>query len=270
MEGRTARRRLPPVVVGGTHGVRVSRGDRRRERGVAPGRPGDISGPRSRSRARRPQRHRRRVLPAGRARPTCWSASVSTRRGRRSCSSGGSPARRACHTSCGPGSTSTRAPRSCSSPALPTRPSSPPRPTPPSPTCMPAATPSSWCPRCSPARTSARSSPTPRSSSARRSTSRSASSTWRRWHRVRPSWPATSAASPRSSRTAPPGCCVHYDPADTEAFEAGLAKAVNELVGDTARAAAMGAAGRERAIAHFGWDVAARRTLEIYESLVPA
>ena len=45
------------------------------------------------------------------------------------------------------------------------------------------------------------------------------------------------------------GLLVHYDPADTEAFEAGLAKAVNELVGDTARAAAMGAAGRERAIA---------------------
>ena len=30
----------------------------------------------------------------------------------------------------------------------------------------------------------------------------------------------------------------------------------------------MGAAGRQRAIDHFGWDVAARRTLEIYESLV--
>jgi alpha-maltose-1-phosphate synthase len=63
------------------------------------------------------------------------------------------------------------------------------------------------------------------------------------------------------------GVLVHYDPSDTAAFEAGLAKAVNELVGDTARAEAMGAAGRERAIDHFGWDVAARRTLEIYESL---
>ena len=64
------------------------------------------------------------------------------------------------------------------------------------------------------------------------------------------------------------GLLVHYDAGDPEAFEAGLASAVNELVGDPDRAAAMGAAGRQRAIDHFGWDVAARRTLEIYESLV--
>ncbi len=64
------------------------------------------------------------------------------------------------------------------------------------------------------------------------------------------------------------GLLVHYDAGDPEAFEAGLASAVNELVGDPDRAAATGAAGRQRAIDHFGWDVAARRTLEIYESLV--
>ena len=64
------------------------------------------------------------------------------------------------------------------------------------------------------------------------------------------------------------GLLVHYDAGDPDAFEAGLAAAVNELVGDPDRAAAMGAAGRQRAIDQFGWDVAARRTLEIYESLV--
>ena len=48
-------------------------------------------------------------------------------------------------------------------------------------------------------------------SSARRSTSRSASSTWRRWPARPPSWPATSAASPRSSSTARPALLVPYD-----------------------------------------------------------
>ncbi|MET0577069.1 MAG: glycogen synthase, partial [Ilumatobacteraceae bacterium] len=66
------------------------------------------------------------------------------------------------------------------------------------------------------------------------------------------------------------GLLVHYDEADPDAFETGLADAVNALVGDPATAAAMGAAGRERAISVFGWDTAARRTLDIYESLVGA
>ena len=34
------------------------------------------------------------------------------------------------------------------------------------------------------------------------------------------------------------------------------------------RARAMGIAGRRRAVADFGWDVAARRTMAIYESVV--
>ena len=49
--------------------------------------------------------------------------------------------------------------------------------------------------------------------------------------------------------------------------EAALADAVNELVADPARAAAMGAAGRERVTLEFGWDTAARQTLAIYEAL---
>ena len=63
------------------------------------------------------------------------------------------------------------------------------------------------------------------------------------------------------------GLLAHYDAAAPAAFEAALAAAVNHLVADPARAAAMGAAGRERATREFGWDTAARRTLAIYESL---
>jgi starch synthase len=66
------------------------------------------------------------------------------------------------------------------------------------------------------------------------------------------------------------GVLVHYDQAQPEAFERGLAAAVNEVVADTDRALAMGRAGRERAVREFGWDAVAARTLEIYEALVTA
>jgi alpha-maltose-1-phosphate synthase len=55
-----------------------------------------------------------------------------------------------------------------------------------------------------------------------------------------------------------------------EEFEAGLADAVNTLCGDPDRAAAMGRAGRERAVTEFGWDAIARRTVELYRSLLAA
>ncbi|GHF52433.1 starch synthase [Amycolatopsis bartoniae] len=61
------------------------------------------------------------------------------------------------------------------------------------------------------------------------------------------------------------GLLVHYAEEDTAAFEAGLAARINELVGDRARAAAMGAAGRERAVQEFGWPAIAARTVGIYE-----
>ena len=64
------------------------------------------------------------------------------------------------------------------------------------------------------------------------------------------------------------GLLVHYDADDPEAFEAGLVAAVDQLVLDPDRARAMGAAGRRRAVAEFGWDVAAERTMAIYESLL--
>jgi alpha-maltose-1-phosphate synthase len=64
------------------------------------------------------------------------------------------------------------------------------------------------------------------------------------------------------------GTLVHYDAAATDEFEAGIAAGVNEIVRDPSRAEAMGKAGRKRAIAEFGWDEAARRTISIYRSLL--
>jgi starch synthase len=49
-------------------------------------------------------------------------------------------------------------------------------------------------------------------------------------------------------------------------FERDLAAAVTALLEDPLRATAMGAAGRERALAEFGWDAIARRTIEVYEA----
>ena len=52
-------------------------------------------------------------------------------------------------------------------------------------------------------------------------------------------------------------------PNDPEA----LAAALNALVGDADRAAAMGRAGRERAIAEFGWQAIAAQTVALYTEL---
>ena len=66
------------------------------------------------------------------------------------------------------------------------------------------------------------------------------------------------------------GLLAHYDPADTAAFEAALAAAIAELVADPARAAAMGAAGRERVLAEFGWPAIAQQTVEVYSAVLDA
>jgi starch synthase len=66
------------------------------------------------------------------------------------------------------------------------------------------------------------------------------------------------------------GLLVHYDvdrPAD---FAAGLAARMAELLADPARAAAMGAAGRERVLAEFGWPAIARSTVQVYEQVLAA
>lgn len=62
------------------------------------------------------------------------------------------------------------------------------------------------------------------------------------------------------------GLLVHYDPADPAAFESAFARAVNTLVAEPQRAAAMGRAGRERAVAQFGWDAIAEQTLGVYRA----
>jgi alpha-maltose-1-phosphate synthase len=63
------------------------------------------------------------------------------------------------------------------------------------------------------------------------------------------------------------GLLVPYTPENPAAFHAGLAAACNQLIADPARAAAMGRAGRERAVLEFGWDAIAKRTLDVYESV---
>lgn len=64
------------------------------------------------------------------------------------------------------------------------------------------------------------------------------------------------------------GRLVHYDQVEPRAFEAGLADAVNAVVGDPTDAAAMGSAGRERAEAEFSWDAIAEQTLEVYRAIL--
>ena len=64
------------------------------------------------------------------------------------------------------------------------------------------------------------------------------------------------------------GLLVPYDKADVERFAGDLAERVNELLKDPARAAALGRAGRVRAVERFGWAAIAERTAAIYVSLL--
>ncbi|WP_308117641.1 glycogen synthase [Streptomyces anatolicus] len=66
------------------------------------------------------------------------------------------------------------------------------------------------------------------------------------------------------------GLLVPYEEKDPEGFERDLALRLNELVAAPERAAAMGAAGRRRALGEFGWDAVARRTVEVYEEILHA
>jgi alpha-maltose-1-phosphate synthase len=56
-------------------------------------------------------------------------------------------------------------------------------------------------------------------------------------------------------------------PVDPERFVADLGAALNEVVADPTRAAAMGRAGRERVLERFGWDAVAEQTLAVYRSV---
>ncbi len=65
------------------------------------------------------------------------------------------------------------------------------------------------------------------------------------------------------------GVLVPYDPNRPDEFETGLAEALDTVAGDAALAASMGRAGRRRAVAEFGWDGVAARTVEVYRSVLP-
>jgi starch synthase len=66
------------------------------------------------------------------------------------------------------------------------------------------------------------------------------------------------------------GLLVHYDPDDVAAFETGLADRIGELIAAPDRAAAMGAAGRERVLSEFGWSAIAQQTVEVYSAVLAA
>jgi alpha-maltose-1-phosphate synthase len=57
-------------------------------------------------------------------------------------------------------------------------------------------------------------------------------------------------------------------PIDPDRFARDLAAAINALVADPQRSAAMGAAGRRRAVELFSWSAIADRTVELYTSLL--
>ncbi|GAB4085293.1 glycogen synthase [Myceligenerans cantabricum] len=59
-------------------------------------------------------------------------------------------------------------------------------------------------------------------------------------------------------------------PLDPDGFVATLAEALNRVVADPARAAAMGEAGRRRAQEHFSWTAIADRTLDVYRRVTAA
>ncbi len=57
-------------------------------------------------------------------------------------------------------------------------------------------------------------------------------------------------------------------PKDPDAFAAAMAEALNSLVRDPDRAAALGRAGRTRAVDAFSWSAIAERTLEVYRRAI--
>jgi starch synthase len=66
------------------------------------------------------------------------------------------------------------------------------------------------------------------------------------------------------------GLLVPYDADDPAAFESGLAARIAELLADPDRAARMGAAGRDRVLAEFGWPAIAQQTVEVYRAVLTA
>ncbi len=65
-----------------------------------------------------------------------------------------------------------------------------------------------------------------------------------------------------------PGDDAYGSPRDPEGFARDFAAAISALVDDPDRAAAMGRAGRQRAVEVFSWTSIAEQTLDLYRSLV--
>jgi len=59
-----------------------------------------------------------------------------------------------------------------------------------------------------------------------------------------------------------------FEPVDPDKFSRDLAAAINELMADPEKRVEFGKAGRQRAEALFGWDAIAKKTVELYRSLV--
>ncbi len=62
------------------------------------------------------------------------------------------------------------------------------------------------------------------------------------------------------------GTLVPFTPDSLSSFEHAFADAVNAMAADPSRAKAMGKAGRDRAVADFGWAAIAEQTMEVYRA----
>jgi alpha-maltose-1-phosphate synthase len=65
------------------------------------------------------------------------------------------------------------------------------------------------------------------------------------------------------------GVLVDLDEDAPDDFERALARALDQVATDDTTARRMGQAGRARAVQDFGWDAVARRTVDIYDGLLP-
>src|SRR5206468_7401645 len=64
------------------------------------------------------------------------------------------------------------------------------------------------------------------------------------------------------------GYLVDYDADDADTFTANLSARIAELLDDPAQARRMGLAGRQRVLDRFGWPAVAKKTADLYESLL--